>query len=231
MKSFRFAFAACLSLAAFPVLRGADFGRQWMEDYYQHPAPDAFVQAVCSLSSDGYFEEPAGQYAAFGFFSTVFEQNPKQVAGWIHSARFLPLPTRRTLAIAAWLAGDPTGARQVRELFGTFNYPVRAEVDRLLASAPAPVGQTPVVSAAAMNLRWGAFLASGDERHIVSVLEALGSNEPGLATSARYALAQDAASHPRVLEICREQLDRQPQAVQVELRAVVDDATAQKPRA
>jgi hypothetical protein len=78
---------------------------------------------------------------------------------------------------------------------------------------PASVNQTPVVSAAAMNLRWGAFLASGDERHIVSVLEALGSNEPGLATSARYALAQDAASHPRVLEICREQLDRQPQAI------------------
>jgi hypothetical protein len=112
-----------------------------------------------------------------------------------------------------------------------FKFPVRAEVDRLLAAGTLSVNQTPVDSAASMNLQWGAFLASGDERHIVSVLGALGSNEPGLATSARFALARDAASHPRVLEICREQLDRQPQAIRAELRAVVDDATAQRPKA
>jgi hypothetical protein len=231
MKSLRIAFAACASLAAFPVLGADGFGRQWMEDYYQHPAPDALVQAVCSLNYDGYFADPAQEDAAIGFFSTVFQQNPKHVGSWLRSSRFLALPTRRTLAIAAWVAGDPAGARQVRGLFGTLKYPVRIEVDRLLAAGPGSVFGTPVVSEASMNLRWGAFLASGDERHIVSVLEALGSNEPGLATSARFELAQDAASHPRVLEICREQLDRQPQAIRTELRAVVDDATAQKPRA
>jgi hypothetical protein len=231
MKSFRIAFAACASLAAFPVLGADGFGRQWMENYYQHPAPDAFVQAVYSLNNDGYFEEAAQQYAAYGFFSTVFQQNPKQVDRWLRASRFLPPSSRRVLAISAWLAGDPDGARLVREQFATFKYPVRAEVDRLVAAGPVSVYQTQVVSAPAMNLRWGAFLASGDERHIVSVLEALGSNEPGLATSARYALAQDAASHPRVLEICREQLDRQPQAIRAEIRAVVNDASSQKPRA
>jgi hypothetical protein len=231
MKSLRIAFAACLSLAAFPVLAGDGFGRQWMENYYQHPAPDALVQAVYSLNNDGYFEDSAQQATAFGFFSTVFQQNPKQVDSWLRSSRFLPLHARRILAIAAWLSGNPVGARHVSELCSTFNYPVRVEVDRLLAAGPVPVYQTQVASAASMNLRWGAFLASGDEQHIVSVLDALGSNEPGLATSARYALAQDAASHPRVLEICREQLDRQPQAIRAEIRALVDDATAQKPRA
>jgi hypothetical protein len=231
MKALRITFAACLSLAAFPALRAAEFGCQWMENYYRHPAPNAFVEAVCSLSNDGYFEDPAGQYAAFGFFATVFQQNPKQVDSWLHASRFLPISTRRTLAIAAWLAGDPSGERRVRELSSTFKYPVRTEVDRLLAAKPMSVYETQVVSEDSMNVRWGAFLASGDERHILSVLEALGSNEPGLATSARFALAQDAASHPRVLEICREQLDRQPQSIRTELRAVVDDATAQKPRA
>jgi hypothetical protein len=127
----------------------------------------------------------------------------------ISAAVLPPRPCHRGMACrrSGWRAAGP------RAVCPTFNYPVRAEVDRLLAAKPVSVYQTPVVSAAAMNLRWGAFLASGDERHIVSVLEALGSNEPGLATSARYALAQDAASHPRVLEICREQLDRQPQAI------------------
>jgi hypothetical protein len=231
MKSLRIAVAACMSLAAFPVLAMDGFGSQWMENYYQHPAPDAFVQAVYSLNTDGFFADPAQKDTATGFFSTVFEQNPKLVDGWLKASRFLPPTARRTLAIAAWTAGNPVGARRVRESFGTFNYPVRAEVDRLLASRPLSADQIQVVSAESMNLRWGAFLASGDERHIVSVLNALGSDEPGLATSARFALAQDAASHPRVLEICREQLDRQPQAVRSEIQSLVDDAAAQKPKA
>jgi hypothetical protein len=231
MKSLRIAFGAGVLLAAFPALGADSFGRQWMESYYEHPAPEALVQAVCSLNLEGYFQEPSQQEEAIGFFSTVFQQNPKMVDGWLRSARFLPTPTRRTLAIAAWLAGDPAGAGQVRELFRTFNYPVRAEVDRLLAMAPGSVAQTPVASTESMNLRWGGFLASGDRQHVVSILEALGSRRPGLATSARYALAQDAVSHPRVLEICREELDRQPKAIREELRAMVDNAASQKPSA
>jgi hypothetical protein len=231
MKTLRMGFAACLSLAAFPVLAADGFGRQWMENYYQHPDPKAFVQAVCSLNQDGYFNEPDQQATAYGFFSTVFKQYPKQVDSWLQATRFLPMPARRTLAIAAWAAGDPAGPRQVRETFSVYNFPVRSEVDRILATGPMSADKTPVDSVESMNLRWGAFLASGDEKHIITVLEALGSNKPGLATSARYALAQDAASNPRVLEICREQLDRQPHAISEEIRAVVEDATAQKPRA
>ena len=232
MKSLRIVFAACASLAALSAVRADGFGRQWIENYYQHPAPDALVQAVYSLNNDGYFETPAQQEAAFGFFSTVFKQNPDEVDRWLRqTSQFLPQHARRILAVAAWMSGNPAGAQQVRELTWTVDPGVRAEVYRLLATGPIPVSRTPVVSPASMNLRWGAFLASGDERHIISVLEALGSNQPGLATSARYALAQDAATHPRVLEICREQLDRQPQAIRAEIQAVVDDATAQKPRA
>lgn len=220
-----------MSLVAFPVLAADGFGSQWMENYYQHPAPDAFVQAVYSLNTDGFFSDPAQQEKATGFFSTVFQQNPKLVDGWLRSSRFLPPSARRTLAIAAWTAGDPSGAQRVRASFGTFKYPVQAKVDRLLAAGPVAVGQIPVFSAESMNLRWGAFLASGDERHIISVLAALGSDEPELATSARYALAQEAMSHPRVREICREQLERQPQAIRAEIQALVDDAAAPKPKA
>ena len=48
-----------------------------------------------------------------------------------------------------------------------------------------------------MNLQWGAFLASGEERHIVRVLDALGTGERSLDSAARLALAQNAANHPR----------------------------------
>jgi hypothetical protein len=80
-----------------------------------------------------------------------------------------------------------------------------------------------------MNLQWGAFLANGDERHIIRVLDAIGSGERALDHAARMSLARSAANHPRVLEICQAQLTRQPAEVQSVLRAALRDAEA-KPR-
>ena len=91
------------------------------------------------------------------------------------------------------------------------------------------IADTPVRSPASMRLQWGAFLATGDERHIVSILEAFGLNEPTLNSAARMSLARHAAAHPRVMEICRAQLDRQPDEIRGELRAALQ-AAAPAPR-
>jgi hypothetical protein len=61
------------------------------------------------------------------------------------------------------------------------------------------------------------------------VLAGLGSDQPGLATSARFSLAQNAVAHPRVLQIVEAQLDRQPNAIRTEIRAALQEASA--PRA
>ena len=87
----------------------------------------------------------------------------------------------------------------------------------------------PVLSPSSMNLHWGAFLASGKDRHIVSILEAMGSDRPGLHVAARTALAQNAATHPRVLQICQAELAKQPEEVRSELRAALNGVVA-KPR-
>jgi len=116
----------------------------------------------------------------------------------------------------------------LRELSNHVDGELRGEVYHLLAQKPVPVSKTPVVSEAAMNLQWGAFLASDENRYILNVFAALGSNEPGLATSARFELAQKAAAYPRVLEICREQLDHQPQPIRSEIEAAMNEATARK---
>jgi hypothetical protein len=80
-----------------------------------------------------------------------------------------------------------------------------------------------------MNLQWGAFLATGSEQHITSILTALGRGERELTEATRYALAEHAAAHPRVLAICRDQLDRQPAAVRTLLQATVQSVESKKP--
>jgi hypothetical protein len=233
MKTLRIAIATGVSLVALTALRAdGSFGRKWMDQYSQNPRPDDFVQAVYSLDRAGYFEGPGQPDTAIGFFSVVFKESPSEVDGWLKdSFAFLPEQHRRILAAAAWLAGNPAGAKQLRDLSNNAYGDVRGEVYHLLATKPVSVSKTTVVSEATMNLQWGAFLASGDEQPILKVFAALGSNEPGLATSARFALAQKAAEYPRVLQICREQLDRQPQAIRAEIEAAVNEATSHKPGA
>jgi hypothetical protein len=93
----------------------------------------------------------------------------------------LPEAHRRILAAAAWKSGSARGARLMQELAAsTDNKQLQAEIQQLLVNGSEPVGNTPVLSASSMNLQWGAFLASGEERHIVNVLAALGSGEQGL---------------------------------------------------
>ena len=184
------------------------------------------LSAVYTLSHSGYFESVGQPAIAIGFFTTVFAQNPQKVNFWLAQTSALPAAHRRILAAAAWKSGSATGARLMNDLAANDDANVRAEIHALLLNGSEPVGNTPVLSSSSMNLQWGAFLASGNELHIVNVLTALGSGEPGLASSARYALAQNAAAHPRVLDICRAQLDKQPASVRAELKAALNAAGA-----
>jgi hypothetical protein len=235
MKSLRLAFAAGVSLVALTALRADDgsFGRAWMNQYSQNARPDDFVQAVYSLDRAGYFDGAGQPGTAFGFFSVVFKESPSEVDGWLRDTFvFLPERHRRILAAAAWLAGNPAGTKRLRELSNHVYGDMRAEVaENVLAFRPLPVARFPVFSEDSMNLQWGAYLASGDERHILNIFAALGSNEPGLATSARFELAEKASAYPQVLQICREELDRQPQAIRAEIQAAVNEATSHRPGA
>lgn len=202
---------------------------QWVAHYYENPRPDDFVPSVYALSRTDYFETLGQPSIAIGFFATVFAQHPQHVDYWLRETSALPERHRRILAAAAWMAGHPAGVRRLQDMGAAEDRPLREELRELLARGSEPIAGTPVLSASSMNLQWGAFLASGDERHIVNVFAALGSDQPGVARTARFALAQNAAAHPRVLDICRAQIDRQPAAIRDELRAALNAATV-KPR-
>lgn len=233
MKLLRVLLATGSSFVAFSGVQAAESQSnvsrdawQWVASYYQNPRPGDLLPAVYSLSRSGYFESVGQPAIAIGFFTTVFAQNPQQVNFWLAQSSALPAAHRRILAAAAWKSGSATGARMLQEMSAPEDAPLRAEIRQLLANGSEPVGNTPVLSSSSMNLQWGAFLASGEELHIVNVLAALGSGEPGLASSARFALAQNAAAHPRVLDICRAQLDKQPAAVRAQLKAALNAAGA-----
>ena len=197
---------------------------QWMSHYYETPQPDQIVSAVYSLSQEGYFDTAEHRASSIGFFASVFAKNPDRVDGWMADFRNLPTADQRLMAAALWYSGLPGGGDRLRKLARSSSPAIRTEIEQLASQKPVSLRDTPVLSESSLNLQWGAFLATGDSQHIVNVLAALGSREPGLSNRARYALAHNAAAHRRVYEICQTQLARQPEAVRDQLHAVLVEA-------
>jgi hypothetical protein len=227
MKTLKSLLAVGLALTSIQAARAESSAQLWLETYYVNPRPAELTANVRALSREGFFEKPGNTAMSIGFLSTIFTENPDRIDGWLIELNTLPAAHRRLITAALWQAGHPLGADRLREVDKKSS--VREDVLRLADTPAQLVADTPVLSQSSMNLQWGAFLASGDERHIVQVLDAIGTGERALDHAARLALARNAANHPRVLEICRSQLERQPEEVQSVLRAALRDAES-KPR-
>jgi hypothetical protein len=227
MKTLKSLLVVSLAFTSTLATRAESSAQVWLETYYVNPRPAELTANMRSLSREGFFEKPGNTALSIGFLATVFAENTSRVDRWLIELNTLPAAHRRLVVAALWQAGHPLGAERLREVDQRSS--IRDEVLRLADTPAQLVADTPVRSPSSMNLQWGAFLASGDERHIVRVLDAIGTGERALDHAARMSLARSAANHPRVLEICQSQLARQPAEVQSVLRAALHDAEA-KPR-
>ena len=229
LRSLRSIGAAVLLLAFATGARAAQSSaEEWLNNYYQHPTPDRFTSAVVELSRSGYFDEPSHVPLAVGFIASVFAQNPDRVGSWLAVSRALPVAHQRILASALWYSGNSKGPTYLRTLARDAGPEMRREVEALAATTP-DLRTVNVRSAQSLNLQWGAFLATGDAAPVRNILAALGSQSNSqLSQEVRWSLAQNAAQHPAVLNICRDELSRQPNEVRETLRAVINDTEARR---
>jgi hypothetical protein len=224
MKPLKFILIASLALASSFTASAEVSAQASFETYYLNPRPATVPAMMRALSRERYFEQPGHIAVGIGFFATVFAQNPDRVDEWVSEIRRLPGRDQRMLAAALWQANYPAGRQLMREL--SEETPFSNKIKSLTAVQSRTVSETSVLSTSSMNLQWGAFLASGDERYMINIFNAIGLDQPGLDNAARAALARHVADHPRVMEICIAQLDRQPAEVQSVLRAAVSGVTA-----
>lgn len=226
MKTLKAVLVAGLALASTFAARAETSARGWLENYYVNPQPERLPSAVLELSRNGFFEKEGNIPLAIGFLSSVFTQNPGRVDTWLLELNDLPLNHQRLIASALWQSGHPLGAEMLSTLSETSS--IRREIVRLASTPSRAIEDTPVLSPQSMNLQWGAFLATGSDKPVIAILEGMGER-PTLDAAARVALAQNAATHPRVMDICRAQLDKQPESVRAEVRAALNQAQGRKP--
>ena len=225
MKSLYFAVATCLVLISSVAVRADSSARGSLETYYLNPQPAEVPSIIRSLADQGYLKKPERTAVAIGFLSVLFARHPERVDAWLLELNNVPLQLHRLIASALWQAGNPLGADLLRHL-SQYTNPPNYAVERLADLPSLPVAVTPVLSTSSMNLQWGAFLATGEDTYVINILDAIGTDQPGLDAAARYSLAQEAAAHPRVFEICQSELAKRPAEVRSVVRAALNDAAS-----
>ena len=82
--------------------------------------------------------------------------------------------------------------------------------------------EIPINSPMVLDMLWGAFMASGDEKYIIRIISALPNvnidikedhSKFMIGGTARWLLTSNAIQHEIVFKICKEQVSRQPEEI------------------
>jgi len=198
-------------VASFGSLRASDKAEgnaeeDWMQFYYQKPAPTRLEAEFTQYSRLGYLHKDGSVPPIAAFLGQLCVQNENLLPQW--EAFFLKLPKedRSLFVVALWLAHSDAAQKKLEEL-ATRN-------DEMGQRAKAVVGKPPArdlrkITAQApeeLDMCWGAFFATGDQGYALTVLRyAAKIPKPGAIDltheSAKWSVLALTRTHPRIREI------------------------------
>lgn len=203
---------------------------QWVTYYYVEPTPERVEEAVRFMEKEGLLAKPTAVQPLVSFLGHIFRKNPDRIGPWVEEFDYLP-EGRKVIWQAAWFSGTPEGQKALKEA-----EPRLPEEDKKYLAAltllPAPDLLTlPIDSPAVLDMLWAGFQATGDEAYVFRVIGALaapaqeqeneGLDQVIVREAARWSLASVARQHPKVMQICRRALPKQPEEVRKALEEVI----------
>jgi len=235
----RIALALCAILlasaaaGASPQFSSVDDIANWMTYYYRKPEPARVVEAITAASQKGLLAPDKAAPPIMGFIAGVIRKHPDGAADMVGKLATLPTAHQPVLVLAVWYSGHPNTRQLLTNL--KQKMPAQSErIDKALEGKPQLLTDIPLEQGAwVLDALWGNFLATGDDAPVVRIISALewmnSKDVPKLrvGTNARWSLGGNAIQHPRVLEICKAQVLRQPQMVKQALVEVIAQAEEQ----
>lgn len=204
---------------------------KWINNYREKPEPDKLPQAVKAMSGIGVFKEldQAGVYQ--GFIAGVLAANP-EIAEKLISEMF-PLPPEDQVVIVRAIAYS--GLRGWKELLKKFveRMPTRKVlIEHHLYGKGATFETLDLkTSPAHIDIMWGHYFASGSFKGIDRIITALPWSKDRndvekltLGSMAKWTLATNLQSDPRLLAYTKRQLETLPKDAAKELREVITAA-------
>ncbi len=148
--------------------------------YYQNPRPEEVGRSLELVDADDLADPKRAFGAVVGFMSELFRTNPERREAWL-TERAYSWNTQAALVYALWLGGSKDAARAA---MARYQWPREA-----IATVEASMGRVETLDVLVpsdgnqLDMFWGAFFASGDEKHVTRILEAYTSRarDPAIA--------------------------------------------------
>lgn len=167
-------------------------------EYYRSPDPERIDAALKSLDASQF--KPSAIAPILGFFYEVFRANPGRVPGWLETIKKFRNTKLKVELQAIAVVAVPGTPRPLALVLAKL--PTQEELDREMAVIP--------------DFCWGRFFATGDPKHVDTVLRyALSAKDNGdcidlMAYAARWSLFALSRQQPEVEKIFRELLTKCP---------------------
>ncbi|MBN9395951.1 MAG: hypothetical protein J0H83_11960 [Candidatus Melainabacteria bacterium] len=199
----------------------------WLTYYYLFPESQLTIPAMKAMEKMGYMEDFGASFPVCAFLSKIFEANPDKVHEWVEEMHGLSPKTQETILPLVLRWADTDAARdELKKL----NMPVDSkylEFEKANLS-PEKLNTFYISSPSNLDMLWGCFMATGDERYVQKIMTTLPwmrentDHTPKFAigAAAAYSLWMNAKQHKKVLEICKAESEKSGE-LQAKLKKIV----------
>jgi len=209
---------------------------EWLTYYYLHPEPEKTPLAILSMQRLGYLKKDSARAPLVAFLSLIFRSSGAVIEPSLKPFPSLSTGEQQVLLHALWVAGTGEAKAHLKRCLALLADRGIAGNEELSKLDPPALDRMTIDSPAVLDMLWGAFMATGDEKYVIRVIGVLpyAAAEGNVAqlligSSARWSLAANAARHRRVLDICVSQMAKQPEEVRKVLAEVIVEATRKPP--
>lgn len=183
--------------------------------YYLDPRPDSIPGLIAELQKEGALD--LAHMTAAGFLSQVFRDNPERLDEWAPAIFKLKDSEREYVWLAVWFAGTEPAMKLLRSAAQKETEAVSKTL-AVFDEPSRPIVEFAVETGQHLDLFWGAFFATGKPEYIVRIIGCLpwtlknpqeNTMEYAIGRVAEWSLQANARAHPRVLAICKSELEKQ----------------------
>ena len=221
------AVAETVTADQFSALSEQEFS-DWISTYYRAPQPELIPAFIRKAGGSGYLTREQTLPPIAGFLASFFAAHPDRVAPSLADAKSLPSRDYQTILVIVLVAPGFDPAKQRDRLAELDDYGNQL-LSWFLASGIYGHDKVEPISPSALDFIWGSFLATGNAALVVPLIGVIvppKNNKDAMvlavSTAARWSLGSNARQHPKILELCKQQIPREPPAIAAELRKIVE---------
>jgi tetratricopeptide (TPR) repeat protein len=188
--------------------------------YYQNPQPGRIPALLEELQKQG--ELDLAHMMSAGFLSQVFREHPDRLGEWAPAIQKLDELPRAYVWLAVWYSATEPAMKLLHEVVPREKGPAAEILSQIIQETSPPLDQYEVKSGGVLDLLWGAFYATGRQEYIARIIDCLpwslktgkeDVQQIAIGKAAEWSLRENARVHPRVLALCKSELDRHGEEV------------------